>query len=122
MARARSPFSSPSRRCGRCTIGLAWIGACSPAWHQWPGGVNFLPWTGPTLRASAALHIALMELFRPLITVQAVGLVYVFTLAYLLGRREAKRLDLGQIPSSAPLVHRNLSEEEKSLRRPCNFW
>jgi CitMHS family citrate-Mg2+:H+ or citrate-Ca2+:H+ symporter len=63
-----------------------------------------------------------MELFRPLITVQAVGLVYVFTLAYLLGRREAKRLDLGQIPSSAPLVHRNLSEEEKGRRRPGTFW
>jgi CitMHS family citrate-Mg2+:H+ or citrate-Ca2+:H+ symporter len=85
-------------------------------------GVNFLPWTGPTLRASAALHIPVMELFSSLIAVQAVGLVYVFTIAYLLGRREAKRLDLAQIPSSAPLIHRNLSEAEKSLRRPRNFW
>ena len=30
-------------------------------------GVNFLPWTGPTLRASAALHISTTEIFRPLI-------------------------------------------------------
>src|SRR5204862_5588618 len=30
-------------------------------------GVNFLPWTGPTLRASAALHISTADLFRPLI-------------------------------------------------------
>ena len=37
-------------------------------------GVNFLPWTGPTLRASAALHISTTEIFRPLIPVQLVGL------------------------------------------------
>ncbi len=37
-------------------------------------GVNFLPWTGPTLRASAALHISTTEMFRPLIPVQLVGL------------------------------------------------
>ena len=28
-------------------------------------GVNFLPWTGPMIRASAALHIPAPELFRP---------------------------------------------------------
>src|SRR3954469_20052845 len=33
-------------------------------------GVNFLPWTGPTLRASAALHVSTAALFRPLIPVQ----------------------------------------------------
>src|SRR5215208_6724184 len=36
-------------------------------------GVNFLPWTGPVLRASAALHIPVATLFAPLIPVQAVG-------------------------------------------------
>ncbi len=41
-------------------------------------GVNFLPWTGPTLRASAALHISTTDLFRPLIPVQIVGLTFVF--------------------------------------------
>ncbi len=41
-------------------------------------GVNFLPWTGPTLRASAALHISTTEIFRPLIPVQLVGLAVVF--------------------------------------------
>ncbi len=37
-------------------------------------GVNFLPWTGPVLRASAALQTPTADLFRPLIPVQAVGL------------------------------------------------
>ena len=56
-------------------------------------GVNFLPWTGPVLRASAALQIPTTELFRPLIPVQAVGLVFVFAVAYGLGRREERRLE-----------------------------
>jgi len=61
--------------------------ACSLA-----AGVNFLPWTGPMIRASAALHIPVAVLFRPLIGVQAIGLVYVFAMAWLLGRREERRL------------------------------
>ncbi len=56
-------------------------------------GVNFLPWTGPMIRASAALHIPVAEIFRPLIPVQAVGLIYVFSIACWLGGREADRLD-----------------------------
>src|SRR5262245_496205 len=55
-------------------------------------GVNFLPWTGPTVRASAALGVTAAELFTPLLPVQAVGLLYVFAVAYWLGRREEKRL------------------------------
>ena len=51
-------------------------------------GVNFLPWTGPTLRASTALHISTADLFRPLVPVQAVGLAFVFGTAWMLGRRE----------------------------------
>ena len=51
-------------------------------------GVNFLPWTGPMIRASAALRLPTAELFRPLIPVQAIGLAYVFAVAYRLGRRK----------------------------------
>jgi CitMHS family citrate-Mg2+:H+ or citrate-Ca2+:H+ symporter len=61
--------------------------ACSLA-----AGVNFLPWTGPMIRASAALHIPVTALFRPLIGVQIIGLVYVFAMAWLLGKREERRL------------------------------
>lgn len=55
-------------------------------------GVNFLPWTGPTLRASAALHIPVSSIFVPMMGVQAVGLTFVFVASYLLGRREERRL------------------------------
>jgi len=55
-------------------------------------GVNFLPWTGPTLRASAALHIPVASIFNPMIGVQAVGLTFVFLVAWMLGIREERRL------------------------------
>ncbi len=57
-------------------------------------GVNFLPWTGPTLRASAALHISPASIFVPMMGVQAVGLAFVFGASYWLGRREERRLGL----------------------------
>jgi CitMHS family citrate-Mg2+:H+ or citrate-Ca2+:H+ symporter len=85
-------------------------------------GVNFLPWTGPTVRASAALGVSPAELFVPLIPVQAVGLLYVFAAAYWLGRREEKRLGLTSGKAGEPSVQRCLSEEEKALRRPRHFW
>src|SRR3954451_14616720 len=55
-------------------------------------GVNFLPWTGPTIRASAALKIPVTDLFQPLIPVQVVGLAFVFGVAFVLGRRAERNL------------------------------
>jgi citrate-Mg2+:H+ or citrate-Ca2+:H+ symporter, CitMHS family len=85
-------------------------------------GVNFLPWTGPMIRASAALKLPISEIFNPLIGVQIVGLVFIFTVAYLLGRREEKRLGLTGSQTDAVPAQRALSDEEAKLRRPRNFW
>ncbi len=52
----------------------AWTGAILACVASMAAGVNFLPWTGPMLRASAGLHISTTDLFRPLIPVQIVGL------------------------------------------------
>ena len=59
-------------------------------------GVNFLPWTGPTLRAASALHTSPIALFQPLFPVQIVGLIYVLCITIFLGRRERRRL--GSLP------------------------
>jgi CitMHS family citrate-Mg2+:H+ or citrate-Ca2+:H+ symporter len=85
-------------------------------------GVNFLPWTGPVLRASAALHIPTTALFTPLIPVQAVGLAFVFTVAYVMGRREERRLRALPDVAAAPATVRELTPEERALRRPDRFW
>jgi CitMHS family citrate-Mg2+:H+ or citrate-Ca2+:H+ symporter len=102
------------RRVLACTASLA-------------AGVNFLPWTGPVLRASAALHISTADLFRPLLAVQAVGLVWVFTIAFLLGRREERRLGLGlglvkKEADAHDASSRTLTDDERGLRRPRFFW
>lgn len=55
-------------------------------------GVNFLPWTGPTLRASAVLHLPVSAIFVPLFGVQVVGLAFVFTVSWWLGIREERRI------------------------------
>ncbi len=84
-------------------------------------GVNFLPWTGPMLRASTALHIPTADLFRPLIPVQLVGLTFVFGVAYLLGKREERRLGPATT-GGAPATARQLTSDAQALRRAGRFW
>ncbi|MDF7793450.1 CitMHS family transporter [Pseudomonas syringae] len=85
-------------------------------------GVNFLPWTGPVLRSSAALHVPVSDLFQPLIPVQIVGLIFVFTCAFFLGRREERRLGLGPENLDVKPHQRVLSDAERELRKPRLFW
>jgi citrate-Mg2+:H+ or citrate-Ca2+:H+ symporter, CitMHS family len=85
-------------------------------------GVNFLPWTGPTLRASAALQIPVTDLFRPLIPVQIVGLIFVFGVAFVLGRREERRLSAGAVGTSAGSVDQPSVRADRETRRPEKFW
>ncbi|MGC2618515.1 MAG: citrate:proton symporter [Acidobacteriaceae bacterium] len=78
-------------------------------------GVNFLPWTGPTLRASAALQIPVSRIFLPMIPVQIVGLAFVFFAAWHLGRREERRLGGATIAT-----HPATDDQPRSL--PRHFW
>jgi CitMHS family citrate-Mg2+:H+ or citrate-Ca2+:H+ symporter len=85
-------------------------------------GVNFLPWTGPMIRASAALHVPVTALFNPLIPVQAFGLAYVFGVAWLLGKREERRVGWKPGAAEGGAHRRELTEAEKALRRPSRTW
>src|SRR4029453_12164460 len=84
-------------------------------------GVNFLPWTGPTLRASAALHVSTTDLFRPLLPVQIVGLLFVFAVSYWLGRREERRLGL-QTGDPVGAHQRKMTDAARARGRPQRFW
>ncbi|WP_226505266.1 citrate:proton symporter [Pseudomonas sp. MWU16-30317] len=85
-------------------------------------GVNFLPWTGPVLRSSAALHVPVSQLFQPLIIVQLVGLAFVFACAWGLGLREERRLGLGAGSlGSESTPKRVLGVDDEALRRPRLF-
>ena len=98
------------RRVLACTASLA-------------AGVNFLPWTGPTLRASAALKIPVMTIFTPMIGVQVVGLGFVFAAAWWLGRREERRLGF-QTGAGGTAFRRPTAadEEDNPLHRPRLYW
>lgn len=79
--------------------------------------MNILPWGGPTARAMSVLHLSHSELFVPMIPVMAVGMIWVFFVAYILGRREVKRLKV----EGAGYNYSNediLGEVDLSLRRP----
>lgn len=99
------------RRVLACTASLA-------------AGVNFLPWTGPTLRASAALKVPAAQLFVPMIGVQAAGLGFVFAAAWWLGLREERRIAAGiPLPRAAGAMMASGAPAEPmaddpDLRRP----
>jgi CitMHS family citrate-Mg2+:H+ or citrate-Ca2+:H+ symporter len=81
-------------------------------------GVNFLPWTGPTLRASAVLHLPVSAIFVPLIPVQIVGLAFVFTISWWMGAREGRRILAQPIQISR---EEDASTEEPRAERPRFF-
>ena len=85
-------------------------------------GVNFLPWTGPMIRAAASLKVPVTSIFNPLLPVQFIGLAFVFVCAWWLGRREARRLGLNGKDLRGEVVHRELTPEQKALRRPRRVW
>lgn len=90
------------------------------------GGVmNILPWGGPTARAAAALKLDMGQVFPPLVPGMIVGIGWVLFVAWLLGRRERKRLG---ILSESKLgdIHASMAEggngEDAAIRRPRLIW
>ncbi|MFI8998064.1 CitMHS family transporter [Streptomyces sp. NPDC053542] len=79
------------------------------------GVMNTLPWGGPTARAATALKLDAGDIFVPMIPALATGLVAVFALAYVLGRRERKRLGLLTLdePGHAEVVTEDAEVTEK---------
>lgn len=87
-------------------------------------GVNFLPWTGPMIRASAALNVTTHDLFIPLIPAQLAGLTFMVIMGWFWGKREEKRLGAAHFAAAVGDFshHKELTEQEKVLRRPHLFW
>ncbi len=87
------------------------------------GGVmNILPWGGPTARAASALKLDMGQVFPPMVPAMVVGAAWVLLVAWILGRRERKRLG---IISEAALddVHASMAAsgngaDEAGIRRP----
>jgi len=92
-------------------------------------GVNFLPWTGPTLRASAALHVPATDLFLPMLPAQAAGILFALGAAWWMGRGETRRLaSLGPDEAQSDAISAPVDRASgggpsaADLKRPGLLW
>lgn len=79
------------------------------------GPLHLVPWSGTSARAIATLNSTAPEIFNPNIPAILGGIVWVLIVAYVLGKRERKRLGIVQLNYNH---HESLTAEQKSLRRP----
>jgi CitMHS family citrate-Mg2+:H+ or citrate-Ca2+:H+ symporter len=56
------------------------------------GTLNLTPWGGPLARVASALHVDPADVFLPMLPAMVTGIAGVLGLAWLLGRREKRRL------------------------------
>ena len=56
------------------------------------GVMNIIPWGGPTVRAMAALKADASVIFNPVVPAMIAGIAWVLFVAFMLGRREKRRL------------------------------
>lgn len=83
------------------------------------GTMNLVPWGGPTARAASALNMDVSTIFNPIIPAMIAGIIWVLFVAFLFGRKERKRLGIKKVNYD---FQNELTEEEKSLKRPKLFW
>jgi CitMHS family citrate-Mg2+:H+ or citrate-Ca2+:H+ symporter len=68
------------------------------------GGVfNILPWGGPTARAASALGVDVHEIFVPMLPAMLAGVAWVLFVAYVLGKRERRRLSTVELAAQGAL-------------------
>jgi CitMHS family citrate-Mg2+:H+ or citrate-Ca2+:H+ symporter len=83
------------------------------------GPLHLVPWSGTSARAISTLNTTADKLFNPNLPAIVAGIVWVLIVAYILGRKERKRLG---VVDFAYQHHASLSEEQKSFRRPKLIW
>jgi citrate-Mg2+:H+ or citrate-Ca2+:H+ symporter, CitMHS family len=79
------------------------------------GPLHLVPWSGTSVRAISTLKTDTIHIFNPNIPAIIGGIVWVFFVAYIFGKRERKRLGI----IAFNYVHKeNISEEQAKLKRP----
>ncbi|MGG1663587.1 CitMHS family transporter [Brevibacillus sp. NRS-1366] len=90
------------------------------------GVMNMAPWGGPTARAMSVLNLDASQLFTPVVPAMIAGIAWVIIVAYILGKRERKRLgiielgeDHGESMAGGEIA---AAGAEVSLKRPRLIW
>ncbi|KON82871.1 citrate transporter [Rossellomorea marisflavi] len=83
------------------------------------GVMNMVPWGGPTARAASSLGVDVSLIFNPLLPAMGIGLIWVLFVSYIIGKRERKRVGIKEFNYD---FHSELSEEERTTRRPKLIW
>jgi len=79
------------------------------------GPMHLVPWSGTSFRARSTLYSDAVHIFNPNIPAIIAGIGWVFVVAYILGKRERKRLGIVTLDYSH---NENMTEEQKKLKRP----
>jgi citrate-Mg2+:H+ or citrate-Ca2+:H+ symporter, CitMHS family len=83
------------------------------------GPMHLVPWSGTSARAIATFSTDATHLFNPNIPSIIGGIIWVLFVAYLMGRRERKRLGIVPLDYNH---HDSLNDTQKSFRRPKLVW
>lgn len=90
------------------------------------GVMNMAPWGGPTARAMSVLNFDASQLFTPVIPAMATGMAWVIFVAYMLGKRERKRLGVIELADSSSEAASEAAAAaetaDDSLKRPRLIW
>ncbi|MFC0274947.1 CitMHS family transporter [Metabacillus herbersteinensis] len=90
------------------------------------GVMNMTPWGGPTARAVAALQLDVGDVFTPLIPVMIGGALWTLFTAFILGKKERKRLGIAEIQYSKDemlaLSQQSATLELDGYKRPKLLW
>jgi citrate-Mg2+:H+ or citrate-Ca2+:H+ symporter, CitMHS family len=110
------------------------------------GVMNIIPWGGPTVRAMAALKADASVIFNPVVPAMIAGIAWVLFVAFMMGRREKRRLASLSLPEAASVgaaavpsgiapntyadgddevdgaLHAHGGERRIALEKPWLFW
>ena len=84
--------------------------------------LNLLPWGGPTARVVAMSGVPDQVLLKGIFPGMAVAIVYIFIVAYFMGKKERKRLGINPL-TEAEIKEVTASDEETiTIKRPKMVW
>lgn len=85
--------------------------------------VNLLPWGGPTARAIAVMGVDESEVMRGLTPMMIAALIYMFVVAYFMGRSERQRIGIIEMSDQQLTQMMEITDPDVlSIRRPQNVW